>query len=324
MLHAPASYRQYAAGLAIALCCSNPAAGASQEQIAREMIQVLEAYAVYKMGDFDEAYSRYLTLAEAGNRQGMLNVGNMHAAGLAVPQNHETALRWYRRAADTGDAIGMYEVGRAYAEGLGVPPDAAKAAEWYQRAAELDNSSAQWALGKNLYAQGNRLAGLSWIRTAARQGDNPAATQFLSRIEGHNPGGTTPSAAQRAAVLDTLAAADSAAQRRDAQGIVSGLSPQAQIRVRLPGGAWDSLSKAQLAALWQATFDRVEGYESQRSEPELLTAEGRIMAFSTITEHLQAPGATQVLEIHENATLQLVAGKALIHSLRLDIHRQGE
>ena len=69
MLHAPASYRQYAAGLAIALCCSNPAAGASQEQIAREMIQVLEAYAVYKMGDFDEAYSRYLTLAEAGNRQ---------------------------------------------------------------------------------------------------------------------------------------------------------------------------------------------------------------------------------------------------------------
>lgn len=59
------------AGLLLGALLSTPLSASDDEQtrIAREMIQVLDAYAVYKMGDFDEAFERYRRLAEAGNRR---------------------------------------------------------------------------------------------------------------------------------------------------------------------------------------------------------------------------------------------------------------
>ncbi|MDP2245101.1 tetratricopeptide repeat protein [Pseudomonas sp.] len=322
---APSSLRTLAAALlALLYCASLPAEQADDDQprIAREMIQVLEAYAVYKMGDFDEAYVRYRKLAEAGNRQGMLNLGNMHAAGLAVKQDHVQALNWYQQAADAGDAIGMHEVGRAHELGLGTPRDEAKAATWYLRAAELDNSSAQWALGNSLYQQGQHIAGLHWIRAAARQGDNPTASQFLSNLDGPGNPLSRPSAAEQRAVMAVLAASDQAAQNQDAQALVAALSPQAKAVVRLPdSSAWLTLDKAQLAALWQATFDRAQRYEYQRDNTELLRVDERILAFSSISERLQSNGATQLLEIRENAQLRVINGQAQIDHLRLDIRR---
>jgi len=50
----------------------------------REAVEALEAYAVYKMAMYDEAYARFMALAEKGNQQGMLNVAGMLAAGLGV------------------------------------------------------------------------------------------------------------------------------------------------------------------------------------------------------------------------------------------------
>ena len=89
------------AGLLLGALLSTPLSASDDEQtrIAREMIQMLDAYAVYKMGDFDEAFERYRRLAEAGNRQGMLNLGNMHAAGLGTRTDLGQALSWYQRAA---------------------------------------------------------------------------------------------------------------------------------------------------------------------------------------------------------------------------------
>lgn len=309
------------------LCCAPPVQAAddanNQQRIAREMIQVLDAYAVYKMGDFAEAYVLYKKLAEAGNRQGMLNLGNMHAAGLAVPQDHTQALHWYQRAADSGDSIGLYEVGRAHELGLGTPKDASQAATWYLRAAELDNSSAQWALGKYLYQQRNPIEGLQWIRAAARQGDNPSASQFLNKLDGPNNSLSRPNAVEQQAVMATLNATDQAAQRKDAEALVAALSPQAKVFVRLPdSSAWLTLNKAQLAELWQATFDRAHHYEYRRNTPELLRVDGTILAFSSIHEHLQRDGSTQHLEIRESAQLSVINGHAQIDQLRLDIRRQ--
>lgn len=162
---------RHLACLLLGTLLSTPLSAGDDEQtrIAREMIQVLDAYAVYKMGDFDEALERYRQLAEAGNRQGMLNLGNMYAAGLGTAADLKQALTWYQRAADAGDAIGMYEVARAHDLGLGTEADPDQAAQWYRRAAEQDNAEAQWTLGERLYKQGQHSDGLSWIRAAARQ-----------------------------------------------------------------------------------------------------------------------------------------------------------
>lgn len=327
-MHSFATYpfRTVAPVLVALLCCTPLQAtedADDQQRIARQMIQVLDAYAVYKMGDFAEAYVRYKKLAEVGNRQGMLNLGNMHAAGLAVTQDYEQALYWYQRAADAGDSIGMYEVGRAHELGLGTPRDATKAAAWYLRAAELDNSSAQWSLGKNLYQQGQLIDGLQWIRAAARQGDNPTASQFLSNIDSPQNTFSRPSATEQQIVLAALTAIDQAAVSKDAEALVAALSPKAKVFVRLPdSSAWIPFSKVQLAALWQGTFDRAQHYDYQRDSPELLQVDSNIMAFSNIREQLQSGGTTQLLEIRESAQLRVINGQVQIDQLRLDIRRQ--
>lgn len=308
--------------LPLLLACSTAFADDDQQRVAREMIQALDAYAVYKMGQFEEAYARFLKLAEAGNRQGMLNTGNMLAAGLGVTQNHAEALKWYRRAAEAGDPIGIYEVGKAHEQGLGVVADREAALDWYRRAADLDSVDAQWALGKHLYDQGERLAGLSWIRTAAFEGGSPEARAFLDALEGTGKLATTPGEAEQRAVLETLAAIDAAAQRKDASGIVAALQEDASIRVRLPDtSAWQTLSRTELAALWQATFDQVEGYRYERAQPELLAADGGVLAVSRISEQLESAGEVEELVIHESALLHIVDGKAQVHSLRMDIRR---
>lgn len=317
---------RHLACLLLGTLLSTPLSAGDDEQtrIAREMIQVLDAYAVYKMGDFDEAFERYRQLAEAGNRQGMLNLGNMYAAGLGTAADLEQALAWYQRAADAGDAIGMYEVARAHDLGLGTEADPDQAAQWYRRAAEQDNAEAQWTLGERLYKQGQHSAGLSWIRAAARLGEHPQAQQFLASREGSRTT-ITPTEHERRAALAALATVDQAAQRQDAEALVTLIDDDAQILVRLPHERnWQHLSKAQLRTLWQQTFAQADEYSYQRNEPELINAGGTILAFSLIREKLKRGDRIQQLEIRENAQLRVRDGKASIHGLRLDIRQQGE
>ncbi len=313
------------AGLALLATMAGPLPAADdQTRVAREMIEVLDAYTVYKMGQFELAFERYLKLAEAGSRQGMLNVGNMYAQGQGVPQSHEKALYWYRKSAEAGDAISMAEVARAYAEGLGVAPDPEQAMVWYRKSAELGNPDAQWILGEALYAAGDRDKGLEWIRTAAQRGGQPSAQQFLAalpggaRAQGDSP--LTPD--RRDAVLATLARVDLAIQRRQADQILASLAPDADIQVKLPDtSAWQRLSREELAAFWQATFDRAADYRYQRLPPELSRRGDRIRADSLIREWFgEGPEATQ-LEILEIAEFSVSQGEAVIQRLLLDIRR---
>ncbi|MFO8140569.1 MAG: sel1 repeat family protein [Marinobacter sp.] len=120
----------------IALAPHATTASASDDQlrVARDMIRTLEAYAVYKMGQYDQAFERYLALAEDGNRQGMLNVANMYSEGKGVAQSDSKAFGWYRSAAEVGDRIAMEQVARAYRMGKGVQESPERARYWEIRA----------------------------------------------------------------------------------------------------------------------------------------------------------------------------------------------
>jgi hypothetical protein len=293
---------------------------------AREMIEVLDAYTVYKMGQYDLAFQRYLVLAKNGSRQGMLNVGNMYAQGQGVAQNHENAVYWYRKSAEAGDAISMEELGKAYANGRGVTADPELSTHWYLKSAEKNNAEAQWVIGKQLYEQGDKLAGLDWIRTAAHRNGQPGAQQFLAQLADDESGQPLIDARQRKAVLTTLSRIDEALQAGNSEPILQYLAPGAQIRVRLPQSpAWQPLTAVELAGLWQANFDRNPVYYYQRVEPDLVaTDENRIMAFSRIREWFGPREGAADLEIHENAELAIQAGGAVIHRLRLDIREPGQ
>ena len=117
---------------------ANSAEPDQQMGVAREMIQVLEAYAVYKMGQYDLAFERYQALAEAWSRQGMYNLGIMHAAGQGTAQSDSKAFEWYLRAAEAGDKLSMSEVAKAYEAGIGTRADPQLARHWRERAATED------------------------------------------------------------------------------------------------------------------------------------------------------------------------------------------
>lgn len=149
-----------------------------QDQVARDMIRVLNAYVVYKMGQYESAFEQYLELAEEGSRQGMLNVANMYAQGQGVEKSQEKAFQWYLRAAESGDSISMVEVAVAYEQGVGTGVNKHEAMGWYRKAAEAGNNDARWRLGKRLYDQGRSAEGLCLISEAAESGQ-PTALQFL-------------------------------------------------------------------------------------------------------------------------------------------------
>lgn len=62
--------------------------------------------------------------------------------GHLVPQDHEQAFQWFRKAAELGEATGMFCLTQCYEYGWGVPTNAAEAARWKTNAAELGESNA--------------------------------------------------------------------------------------------------------------------------------------------------------------------------------------
>jgi uncharacterized protein len=153
-----------------------------QDRVTGNMIRALNAYAVYKMGQYESAFGQYLELAEEGSRQGMVNVANMYAQGQGVEKSQEKAFHWYVRAAESGDSISMVEVARAYDRGVGTGVDRHEAMHWYRKAAQAGNNDARWTLGQRLYNEGRRAEGLCLIQAAKEEGQ-PSAQQFLSTLE---------------------------------------------------------------------------------------------------------------------------------------------
>ncbi|HUF19962.1 MAG TPA: caspase family protein [Burkholderiales bacterium] len=95
-------------------------------------------YVAYDRADLRSALNAWLPLAEQGDVEARVIVGEIHERGLGVEPDHEAAARWYRLAADAGDRRAMVNLGYLYERGLGVVPDARVAIDWYRRAAGRD------------------------------------------------------------------------------------------------------------------------------------------------------------------------------------------
>ena len=139
----------------------------------------------YKEGDHATAFSVFQPLAE---NKGFLslfyaaedvinaqaNLGEMYQYGKGIPQDHKTAVKWYRLAAEQGHARAQFYLGVMYDNGLGVPHDDKTAVKWYKLAAEQGYADAQVSLGV-MYALGrgvpqNHKTAVKWWKLAAEQG----------------------------------------------------------------------------------------------------------------------------------------------------------
>ena len=92
-------------------------------------------YVAYDRADVQSALGAWLPLAEQGDVEARVIVGEIYERGLGVAPDHAAAARWYRLAADAGNRRAQVNLGHLYETGLGVERDPRQAIEWYRRAA---------------------------------------------------------------------------------------------------------------------------------------------------------------------------------------------
>src|SRR4051794_31338218 len=82
-------------------------------------------------------FMKKLTLANVGDEEAQLAVGQAYDLGKGIKQSKAEAAKWYRKAADQGNAEAQFRLGRLLHEGAGgLQKDPEAAAKLYQSAAK--------------------------------------------------------------------------------------------------------------------------------------------------------------------------------------------
>ena len=88
-------------------------------------------------GDYQTVFKFLLPLAEQGNAEAQLLLGNMYASERGVKQDDVEAVKWYRKAAEQGYADAQAMLGFSYLLGQsGVQVNKSLAKEWFGKACD--------------------------------------------------------------------------------------------------------------------------------------------------------------------------------------------
>ena len=133
------------------------------------------------------------SLAQDGDPQAQLLLGQLLVNGVGAAKDLHGALRWFKAAARAQVPMAMNMVGRCHEYGFGTPIDYAAAARWYFRAATFE---CDWAIYNyaHMLASGrgvekNRAEAFTWFKLAASHG-HARAMNFLGQY--HENGWETP------------------------------------------------------------------------------------------------------------------------------------
>jgi TPR repeat protein len=162
--------------------------------------------------------------------------------------DYERAVEIWRPLAEAGDADASFNLGQAYRLGRGVRLNLAAAQTWLERAASKNHVDAQTTLGLLLFENGDRAAGLRWLKLAAETGE-PRAMLVLGTAL-FNGDGTTANPVLGYAYVSRAAA----------QGLAPAKSTLAQMDQVLPV---EQRKKGVAIALEKARADRAEQKDSE-------------------------------------------------------------
>ena len=136
-----------------------------------------DAQAAYDRGRYATALEIWQPLAEQGNADAQVGLGNLFLGGYGLARDDRAAMEWFRKAAEQGSTVGQFSFGSLYYG----RKEFGAAATWYRRAAEQGHAVAQLRLGK-MYAEGlgvdrDDVRAYKWFSIAAARGaDNYSRT----------------------------------------------------------------------------------------------------------------------------------------------------
>ena len=102
-----------------------------------------EARYAYDNNYFNTAFREYRPLAEQGNAEAQLRLGQMYEMGKGTAKDDTEAVAWYRLAADQDHPDAQFNLGYMYAHGLGVSANPVHALMWWRLASEKGHAMAQ-------------------------------------------------------------------------------------------------------------------------------------------------------------------------------------
>lgn len=97
-------------------------------------------YVAYDRADLRSALGAWMPLAEQGDVESQVIVGEIYERGMGVAPDYALAANWYRLAAEAGNRRAQVNLGHLYETGRGVAQDPQVALDWYRRAAGRDVS----------------------------------------------------------------------------------------------------------------------------------------------------------------------------------------
>ncbi len=98
-------------------------------QTPKEVYQ--EGKALYEAKKYNEAFPKFLSAAEKGNKKAQYYLGRCYDKGRGVAQDKKAAFQWYQKSADQEYAKAQYRLGKCYLKGKVVAKDEKKAAELF-------------------------------------------------------------------------------------------------------------------------------------------------------------------------------------------------
>ncbi|MBS3954834.1 MAG: caspase family protein [Methylomicrobium sp.] len=102
-------------------------------------------YVAYDRANLASALKIWLPLAQQGDTEAQINVGEIYEKGLGTQSDPRLAAEWYRKAAEKGHSRAQINLGYLYEKGLGVEQNMTTALNWYRKASGLDTGDLQFA-----------------------------------------------------------------------------------------------------------------------------------------------------------------------------------
>jgi len=278
-------------------------------------------YVAYDRADLRSALGAWKPLADSGDLEAQVIVGEIYERGMGVAPDYGQAAHWYRLAADGGSRRAQINLGHLHETGQGVTRDPAVALDWYRRAAGRD-------VPIELDAVPPPAMAVETTAVAARTLELEASLEQL-RAE--------LSAAKQAVAASTSHAAEAEQRAQEAERLLAAVPPPAPAAPPPPDRT------AEIAALQQELATRAEdarvlARELDAARRSIVERQEALAQASQNTEAARAAAAEERRKLDEvNARLlaresELVAqrqeserlGRALADAAALAATRQAE
>ena len=132
-------------------------------------------------GHWPTALAEFKPLANQGDPNAQVNLGNLYMRGLGVEQDYGVAYEWYAKAARQGHATGQNKLAVMHYYGLGVKENHAEATHWFLKAAQQGDPAAAMVIAE-LYDKGDgvpasKINAYVWFSISADLGKEDALSQ---------------------------------------------------------------------------------------------------------------------------------------------------